>query len=316
MSRVSSPHYYVPGRERPRRSKLGRLKFPMLILVVLGMAGYLGYVFKPVEIVKPLASATADTSVASSSGKGTVTPPVVTNVQKVEPATVVPTDISSVITRTGLNTNRAQVWSVAIYDITNKRWIAQVNPDQQLFSASLYKLYVVYALSKKLPFEEWQSKQVAGHSVKDCVDLMLRVSDNNCGIALGDLVGWDKVDKEATKYGFKGTVMSKPGGSLTTATDTTTLMSDLYQGKLFDQNTSSFVLDSLHKQVLRSGIPAGCPSCTVYNKTGSENGVAHDTAIVQDGKFTYAVTIMSQGGSSNKIANVERSIETALKALN
>jgi beta-lactamase class A len=315
MSRVPQAHYYVPGRERPQRSLASRFKFPVLTVLVLAGAGYCGYVYRQQIPGAPLASATADTSVVAQRSVSPTVSPVKTDVQKVEPATVVAPDLSAVITRTGLSQNRASTWSVAVYDITNKRWIAQVNPDQQIFSASLYKLYVVYGLSKSMPFNQWSTKQVGGHSVKDCVDLMLRISDNNCGIAVGGLVGWNKVDKEANKYGFTRTDMAKPGGSVTTATDTTNFMSDLYQGKLFDADTTTFILNSLKDQTYRSGVPAGCPTCTVYNKTGNENGVAHDSAIVQDGKYTYAVTVMSEGGSPSKIANIERSLETALKAV-
>lgn len=314
MSRVPQAHYYVPGRERPQRSRVSRIKFPLLTLLVLAGASYCVYVYRQQIPSAPLASATADTSVVAQQPVAPTVSPVSSDIQKVEPATVVLPDLSAILTRTGLSQNRASTWSVAVYDITNKRWIAQVNPDQQIFSASLYKLYVVYGLSKTLPFDQWSSKQVAGHSVKDCVDLMLRMSDNTCALAVGDMVGWNKVDKEANKYGFTRTDMAKTGGSVTTATETTTFMSDLYQGKLLGADATTFVLNSLKNQTFRSGIPAGCTGCTVYNKTGNESGVAHDAAIVQDGKYTYAITVMSEGGSSYKIANIERSLETALKA--
>lgn len=312
MSRVSPGLYYVPGRERPRRSLISRMWFPVLSLLMLAGSVYCGYVYRTAMTAKtPLANAAAIDTGPSSPTK---TPKVATVSVVTPPVQEQPLDISAVITRNGLDQNRAQIWSVAVYDIKNNRWLGEVNPNQQLFSASLYKLYVTYALSKKISFDQWDNKQVAGHSLKSCVDLMLRVSDNTCGLAVGQLVGWNNVDKISKQYGFTDTIMNKPGGSVTTAGDTATFMSDLYQGKLFDQDTTAFVLSSLKNQVYRSGIPAGCTGCTVYNKTGNEGTDNHDAAIVQSGNNTYAVAILSEGSSMGRIANVEKAIEAALKS--
>lgn len=208
--------------------------------------------------------------------------------------------------------NPAQAWSVAVYDITNQKWLVRLDDDRQMESASLYKLYVAYALAQKIPFGEWDSRPVAGHTVRSCVDLMLRVSDNNCGEALASLVGYAAVDKAIHSYGFTDTTLDRPAGPLTTASDTTRFMNDLYRGQLLDPATSNFILNSLARQKYRSAIPAGCPGCTVYNKTGLLSSVAHDTAIVKSSAGTYAVTIMSTGGSYYKIAHVEQALQNAL----
>jgi beta-lactamase class A len=306
----------VPGRERPRRSKLSRIKYPLLSLMLIGASVYCGYAYRRVLGDHQHLASTASSDLVASGGymAPATVQPVSNDAQTVTPATQV-ADLSAVITRNGLNLNRAQVWSVAVYDLKNSRWIAQVNPNQQLFSASLYKLYVALALSKRMSFDDWSKKQAGGHSVKDCVDLMLRVSDNNCGIALGAMVGWKNVDNESRKAGFNSTVMNKPGGSVTTAADTSVFMSQLYRGQLVDKDATAFILNSLKNQSYRSGIPAGCKGCTTYNKTGNDGTDNHDTSIVQSGDNLYAVTIMSEGSSMGKIANVERAIEAAFKTL-
>ena len=214
--------------------------------------------------------------------------------------------------QTATTANTAKAWSVSVYDIDNNKWLVRLNDTQQMSSASLYKLYVAFALAQKVPFAQWSTKQVAGHSVKDCVDLMIRVSDNTCGEAVAGLVGYSMIDRVIHSYGFALTSLNSPGGQVTTANDTTRFMADLYQGQLFDPEAGNFILNSLARQLYRSAIPAGCPGCTVYNKTGLLSSVAHDTAIVKSDAGTYAVTIMSVGGSYQKIASVEQALQTAL----
>ncbi len=213
--------------------------------------------------------------------------------------------------------NPAAAWSVAVYDMQAKTWLLRSNALQQIDSASLYKLYVTYGLAEKIPAAQWSGIQLpgqtAGQNLQTCVDRMLRVSDNSCGEAVGAYVGWSAVDKYVHAAGFTGTTLNQKAGPVTTADDTTRFMAALYQGKLFDATTTAFVLNSLHNQLYRSAIPAGCPSCTTYNKTGLENDVAHDSAVVVSGGRTYAVTIMSQtSGSYAKISNIEHAIQSVL----
>lgn len=209
----------------------------------------------------------------------------------------------------------AATWSIAIYDLKTGSWIYRTNATAQMSSASLYQLYAIYGLSKKLPFSAWPTTKVGGRDVQTCVDLMIRQSNNACGQAIGNYVGWKAIDSAIHAAGFSATSLNLGAAPVTTAEDTTRFMTALYQGKLFDVPTSEFLKTSLQKQLYRSAIPAGCRGCTTYNKPGNERGVAHDTAIVVDGGRSYAVTIMSQGGSYYKISTVERAVQTAMTAV-
>lgn len=206
----------------------------------------------------------------------------------------------------------AATWSIALYDVKAQNWIYRSNSAAPMASASLYKLYAAYGLSKKVPFSQWATTQIAGKDMKTCVDLMIRVSDNTCGSAIGAYVGWGTIDSLIHAAGFKSTILNYASGPVTTAEDTTRFMVALYQGKLFDADTTAFLKTSLQKQLYRGAIPAGCTGCTVYNKTGNEQGFVHDTAIVVSANRSYAVTIMSQGGNYPKLASVERAIQSAL----
>lgn len=210
--------------------------------------------------------------------------------------------------------NRAFAWGVTVHDLGSDQLIANFNGDRQMASASLYKLYVVRALAEKVPFGEWSTQRVGGRTIASCVDLMLRISDNPCAEMLADYVGWVRIDEMNKRVGYIHTGFHRTYGFVTTSYDTTLFMRDLHMGKMLDAEATNFVLDSLSKQKHRGGIPAGCKDCKTWNKTGDLNEAKHDTAIVQSGSSTYAVTIMSEGGSFVKIASIQQAIERILKS--
>jgi len=68
------------------------------------------------------------------------------------------------------------------------------------------------------------------------------------------------------------------------------------EGKAISPAASQAMLDILHEQRFRSGIPAGLPeSARVANKTGEISTVAHDAGIVYlDGRDAYVVIILTE----------------------
>ena len=85
--------------------------------------------------------------------------------------------------------------------------------------------------------------------------------------------------------------------------------------KAISERASDLMLEILHKQRFRSGIPAGLPEeARVANKTGEMSTVAHDAGIVYlDGRAPYVVVILTEwenGGERRQaaIARVSRAI--------
>jgi beta-lactamase class A len=75
------------------------------------------------------------------------------------------------------------------------------------------------------------------------------------------------------------------------------------------------MLEILHDQEFRSGIPAGVPdSARVANKTGEISTVAHDAAIVYlPGRKPYCVVVLTRwdpgaSGRSDTIARISRAV--------
>lgn len=87
------------------------------------------------------------------------------------------------------------------------------------------------------------------------------------------------------------------------------------EGEAISPEASKAMLDILHQQRFRSGIPAGLPEdARVANKTGEISTVAHDAGIVYlDGRDAYVVVILTewapeQGGRQETIARISRAV--------
>lgn len=87
------------------------------------------------------------------------------------------------------------------------------------------------------------------------------------------------------------------------------------EGKAISPEASKAMLDILHRQRFRSGIPAGLPEdARVAHKTGEISTVAHDAGIVYlDGRDAYVVVILTEwepgvNGRQETIARISRAV--------
>jgi beta-lactamase class A len=87
------------------------------------------------------------------------------------------------------------------------------------------------------------------------------------------------------------------------------------EGKAVSADASKAMLDILHQQRFRSGIPAGLPEdARVAHKTGEISTVAHDAGIVYlDGRDAYVVVILTEwapevNGRQETIARISRAV--------
>jgi beta-lactamase class A len=207
----------------------------------------------------------------------------------------------------------SQQWSVMVEDLSSGS-SAAFNAEQQYDPASIYKLFATYAFAQRIPVSQWSTiKTLNGtgnHTYQECIDAMLRYSDNECGEALASQIGWSYIDKVSKQTGFTGTALNRTQGMLGTAADTAQLLKRLEQGSLVDEQVRNLMLTSLKGQKYRAGIPAGCNDCEVYNKTGDRDGFHHDAAIIHSNGHSYVLAIFSKGGSNAQIADLTHLINS------
>jgi beta-lactamase class A len=98
-----------------------------------------------------------------------------------------------------------------------------------------------------------------------------------------------------------------------TAFDFTMTQKKLYDGAFLTQKLRNLWIDTMKKQVYRSGIPAGLgASATVADKVGFMNGYLNDTGICYTKNGDFAMTIMTHGSSWSEIAEIAKTIYASM----
>lgn len=206
-----------------------------------------------------------------------------------------------------------QKFSVVAKSIDGPSFEAKLNQDKQYESLSVQKLFMLVPLFAQIPVEHQKNILVnaAGSqkSIATCVDLMLRLSSNECGTAVGDYLDWKKAGEALKKDGFTHTSFTNKNTNVrTTADDTATLLQKL-NGDLLTRTARDTVLRSMKEQRIRTGIPSACPGCTVADKTDESDPVTHDAGIVQYSKGSYVLVIFAKGSSLQDIAKLSGQIQ-------
>lgn len=222
--------------------------------------------------------------------------------------------LASVISEKLTSLPKGQQWSVYVRDLNTNR-MASVAADESYDPASFYQLFLLPALENKVSADLWNGwrTRINNKPVSHCVDLMIRASDGVCGEAVGNFVGWDYADQVNQSLGFHKTKLSPDAARQTTAREVGDLMYRLQTSQLLSDKARRNLFDALYAQAHTDGIPAGCGvNCLVANKTGQNDTMHHDVAVVTDGEAKYIVVIMSKGASWQTLAEVERAVNTAM----
>jgi beta-lactamase class A len=171
------------------------------------------------------------------------------------------------------------------------------NADQVYTSASLYKLFVAESVYRAIDNGKISySTPVSGtgRNVQDCLNYMIKISDNTCGVGLGSLTGWDRQNDRLHAAGFSHTLLRANDSEQTSAGDVALLLKRLYEGTLLSPNSSQAFIDLLKGQQINNRLPQGLPAGTVIaHKTGDLNALLHDAGIVYTAKGDYVISVMS-----------------------
>jgi hypothetical protein len=211
-----------------------------------------------------------------------------------------------------------QQWSVAVQGLGNDKTQASVNPNVGYDPASVFKLYFTYTLFQNYNLDSLSKSTVpvigrGSLSMKDCLDLMIKNSDNPCGEAMGNRLGWGKTTKALKNIGIVNTDLNNPQGLSTTAADINLYLQKLNKGELMAPENQQYLIGLMQQQKFRQGIPAGCRGCIVADKTGDLGFARHDAGIVQYQGGSYTLAIMTNGVSYSQIAQLTRQIQSAIR---
>ena len=205
--------------------------------------------------------------------------------------------------------------SVVVYDLQTNNYIATYKPDEQYFTASIYKIYVAYLGYLAIQSGKYDANEpyLTGYTRKECLDAMIRDSYSPCGEKMWNELGKETITNTLKTYGLSNTSMT---GLFTSAKDTALLLQRLYAKKQLNTEYTQAFLDSMLNQdaKYRRGLPSGFTGAKVYNKVGwNENIEWHDAAIVTlPNDKSYVVVVLSKNVGYKNAAVLAQKISAAL----
>lgn len=203
-----------------------------------------------------------------------------------------------------VNANTPANWGIVVKDLKTGQ-TASYQADRQITSASLYKLFVAERIYQRIDLGQLTSGSPAGggtgKTVDQCLTVMINISDNDCGRALGDILRWGAQNQALSQEGYKETDLSTP--QQTSAEDVARLFNRLYDRTLVSPSSEDKFMGLLKDQRVNNRLPQGLPAGTVIaHKTGDLDGVVHDAGIVYGPKTDYLVVVTS--GNWTAVGNV------------
>lgn len=145
--------------------------------------------------------------------------------------------------------------------------------------------------------------------VEDLARHMIVTSSNLATNLLVDLVGLGRIRETLDRLGLEGIELRRGVEDMAawdaginnrvTAEGLLAALRVLQEGERFSPELTDAMLDILHGQEFRSGIPAGLPDdAKVAHKTGEISTVAHDAGIVfLPAREPYVVVVLTEWGS-------------------
>ena len=162
-------------------------------------------------------------------------------------------------------------------------------------------------------------------TVHELAEHMIVTSSNLATNLLLDLVGVEAARASLTRLHLSGIDLQRGVedeaawqagiNNRVTAAGLCDAMRLIEEGKAISAEASQAMLDILHQQRFRSGIPAGLPEdARVAHKTGEISNIAHDAGIVYLGdRDAYVVVILTEwppevNGRQETIARISRAV--------
>jgi beta-lactamase class A len=209
----------------------------------------------------------------------------------------------------------ADSYGVFVKDLETGR-SASINADRPFFSASVYKLFVLYELFRQereghlsldemlvltphydsFAFGPRATRVCERMSVRDLARSMMSVSDNAAGVLLLDVVGSWNLNAALEAFGLPTFRVLEDDLPLT-AIDAALMLEAVVRGEAVDRAASEAMLALLTTERFDNGIIAGLPAGTVVaHKTGNLPNATNQAAIVYSPKATYILVVLTERG--------------------
>lgn len=202
-------------------------------------------------------------------------------------------------------------YGISLIELSGERRRANFNANKQFTAASTYKLFVAYSTLKRVESGKWKWSQevTGGRNLSQCFDDMIVKSDNPCAETLLRMIGFKEITEEAQALGLKNTTFLRGETPLTTSGDLATFLAILETDQMLSSSSRERLKSAMKRNVFREGIPKGVNG-QVGNKVGFLDELLHDAGIVYSPNGKYILTVMTEGSSWRRIADLAKKVDT------
>ena len=165
------------------------------------------------------------------------------------------------------------------------------NADRVFRSASLYKTLAAYRTLQRV-----DANQLNLQYVIDCVNLAIRISDNDCGINLQAAAQTDAANDIFTDLDMPNTTLSGYYPK-TTAADQAQLYKNIYHASGLSENSHQILMQALSNQLVTNRMPNYPANVSSFHKTGDLENEVHSATIVERSDDAYVLVILSDNWS-------------------
>lgn len=200
-----------------------------------------------------------------------------------------PKELGAILLNATQNTNSNL--GIVVKNISTGQELS-INGDEAFYSASLYKLSVMYTLYEKA------GKgliDINKEDIKNNLYQMITVSSNEAAYYLVEnYASWSEVTKSMQSLGLIKTSLNQ-NPTVTSPKDMAKLLELIAKGEAVSADASLAMLDLLSKQKVNDRIPVHLPPTTIVaHKTGELGDVRHDAGIVITPENNYILVLMSK----------------------
>ena len=202
--------------------------------------------------------------------------------------------------------------SVVITDKTGDI-LAEKNPNEVMFAASIYKLYVAYEGYRRVDNGTFDpdEKYLGEWTRAKCLDEMIRSSHSPCAEKMWVEIGKEELTNTLRSYTISNTSMTN---ITTTANDAAKMLVRIETDEGLSKESRKAYLNSMKNQKYRDALPKGFANQTVYDKVGFNQQIEyHDVGIVEfaDGRRLIVAVQTKRVGTAN-IAALASAIAAAV----
>ncbi len=220
------------------------------------------------------------------------------------------------------------LWSVSYEDLQENGEVIEYQADRKVLSASVIKVFIMGAVYDRICYPS-EDMEPIGYTesydgeLGELLQQMITVSSNEAANRLVEILGDGSFDQGilvvndfCTRHGYTHTTLGRRflgsnenGDNYVSASDCRQILSDIYHGKLVNEEASEKMLNRLKAQTVKHKIPSGLPTgFTSANKTGEMpegyglGCIENDMAIVFTSQGDYILVVLSSelGGRNSQ----------------